>query len=443
MKTRYQIAHLDNRLQVATAVMPAMQSVAVGVWVGVGGRHEPARLCGISHFIEHLLFKGTRRRTAKQISQEVEGIGGYLNAFTSEEHTCYFAKASADKLALLLDVLMDIYLEPRLAPADLAKEREVIKEEIQMYLDRPDQQVHELLNELLWPNQPLGRPLTGTRKTMDAITRRDVLAYKTRHYVADNTLIAVAGPPEHAAVTEMVRRVTLHIRSGRCVRFSPAHSSRRGPLLRLHAKETEQTHVAMAVHTFSRHDPRRYALKLLNVILGENMSSRLFQVVREQHGLAYAISSATSYFADAGALVVSAGLDNAHLGKALRLVARELSRMASKPPSEAELQRAKDYAIGQIAVEPGEHEQPDDVGRRISARLRRGVEPGGNRAPPPDGNEGRSSGRRARAPGHASPAAGCHRPAERREGDRTGAENRIAASRSDAAAFTDSVVPAG
>ncbi|MCX7824030.1 MAG: insulinase family protein [Verrucomicrobiae bacterium] len=350
MATRYQLARLDNRLQVATAVLPAMQSVTAGVWIAVGGRHEPARLCGISHFIEHLLFKGTRRRTAKQISQEVEGVGGYLNAFTSEEHTCYFAKASADKLGLLLDVLLDIYTEPLFAPADLAKEREVIKEEIQMYLDRPDQHVHELLNELLWPAQPLGRPLTGTLKSMDAISRRDVLAYKARHYVSDNTLIAVAGPVEHAAVTAMAARAASRIRPGRRGRFSPARESRRGPLLRLHAKDTEQTHVALAVHTFSRYDPRRYALKLLNVILGENMSSRLFQAVREQHGLAYAISSATSYFADSGALVISAGLDNAHLRKALRVISRELSRLAAKPPSAAELRRAKDFAIGQMRL---------------------------------------------------------------------------------------------
>jgi len=350
MITRYQVARLDNRLQVATAVMPSMQSATVGVWITVGGRHEPARLCGISHFIEHLLFKGTRRRTAKQISQEVEGIGGYLNAFTSEEHTCYFAKASADKLGLLLDVLLDIYTEPRFAPADLAKEREVIKEEIQMYLDRPDQHVHELLNELLWPGQPLGRPLTGTLKSMNAISRRDALAYKSRHYVSDNTLIAVAGPVQHAAITEMADKVTAHIRPGHRGRFSPARESRRGPLLQLHAKDTEQTHVALAVHTFSRYDLRRYALKLLNVILGENMSSRLFQAVRERHGLAYAISSATSYFADSGALVISAGLDNAHLRKALRVISRELSRLAAKPPSAAELRRAKDYAIGQMRL---------------------------------------------------------------------------------------------
>lgn len=320
MMARYHVTQLDNSLRVATAEMPSMQSVALGVWVAVGGRHEPVRICGASHFIEHMLFKGTRRRTAKQISQEVEGIGGYLNAFTSEEHTCYFAKASADKLGLLLDVLMDIYLEPRFDASDLEKERSVIKEEIQMYLDRPDQHVHEILNEALWPRQPLGRPLTGTLKTMDAISRRDVLGYKAQHYVGSNTIIAVAGPLEHARMLDAVRPLAKRFREGRRSRFSSARMGGRGPVVRLVTKETEQSHLALGLHSFSRDDDRRYALKLLNVIFGENMSSRLFQVVREQHGLAYSIQSSLNYFADAGAMIISAGLDNKRLTKALRLL---------------------------------------------------------------------------------------------------------------------------
>jgi predicted Zn-dependent peptidase len=382
MIARYHVTRLDNSLLVATAEMPSMQSVALGVWVGVGGRHEPTRLCGVSHFIEHMLFKGTRRRSARQISQEVEGIGGYLNAFTSEEHTCYFAKASADKLGLLLDVLMDIYLEPRFDAAELEKERGVIKEEIQMYLDRPDQHVHEILNEALWPHQPLGRPLTGSLKSMDTISRRDVLDYKAQHYVGRNTLITAAGPLDHARLLEAARPLARRIRRGRSNRFEPARMGGRGPVVRLVTKETEQSHLALGLHSFSRADDRRYALKLLNVIFGENMSSRLFQVVRERHGLAYSIQSSLNYYADAGALIVSAGLDNKRLAKALRLTVRELARAAARPPSADELRRAKDYAIGQmrLALEStsnqmmwaGEHLlgfgkifEPDEVVRRV------------------------------------------------------------------------------
>lgn len=350
MIARYHVTRLDNSLLVATAEMPSMQSVSLGVWVAVGGRHEPARVCGVSHFIEHLLFKGTRRRSARQISQEVEGVGGYLNAFTSEEHTCYFAKASADKLDLLLDVLMDLYLEPRFDADEMEKERGVIKEEIQMYLDRPDQHVHEILNEALWPHQPLGMPLTGTLKSMDAIKRRDVLDYKARHYTGSNTIITAAGPLEHAHLVETVQPLARRIPRGRSSRFSPARMVGRGPVVRLVTKATEQSHLAIGLHSFSRADERRYALKLLNVMFGENMSSRLFQVVRERHGMAYSIQSSLNYFADAGAMIISAGLDNKRLTKALRLTVREAARAAGKPPSAGELRRAKDYAIGQMRL---------------------------------------------------------------------------------------------
>jgi len=188
----FKITQLPNGVRVATAEMPHMESVSVGVWVGVGGRYESARLSGASHFIEHLLFKGTTRRSAKQISQTVEGIGGYLNAFTSEETTCYYAKASHEHLNILLDVLTDMYLHPRFAATDIDKERGVIKEELLMYHDQPDHYVQELLTETLWPEHPLGRSLTGTAKTLDGMDRHALLDYKKRKYVAANTIVAVA-----------------------------------------------------------------------------------------------------------------------------------------------------------------------------------------------------------------------------------------------------------
>src|SRR6266571_2601602 len=180
----YQISRLKSGLTIATAEMPHMASVSLGLWVGVGGRYEPAPLNGVSHFIEHLLFKGTRKRSAKEISQAIEGIGGYLNAFTSEENTCIHSRASHDRFDELLDVLMDMILDSRFAPVDIAKEREVIKEEIAMYLDQPQHQVQELLNATLWPGQALGRPITGTDKTLDAVNRSRLLGYMRENYVS-------------------------------------------------------------------------------------------------------------------------------------------------------------------------------------------------------------------------------------------------------------------
>jgi predicted Zn-dependent peptidase len=346
----FTITELPNGVRVATAKMAHMESVSVGVWIGVGGRYEPARLSGASHFIEHLLFKGTPRRSAKQISQTVEGIGGYLNAFTSEETTCYYAKASHKHLDTLLDVLTDMYLHPRFAAADIDKERGVIKEELLMYRDQPDHYVHELLTETLWPEHPLGRALTGTAKTLDTMDRRALLDFKHRKYVAANTVVAVAGHCRHEDIVRRVGKMLPMAHNGRSPSFTPVHEAQRAAKLRFFTKNCEQSHLAIGIRGYSRHDARRYALKALSVILGENMSSRLFQVIRERHGLAYSIQSSTTYFADTGALLVSVGLDTKRLHRALALILAEMRKIARQPPSAVELQRAKDYAIGQMRL---------------------------------------------------------------------------------------------
>jgi predicted Zn-dependent peptidase len=341
---------LENGLTIATAQMPHMQSVSVGLWVGVGSRHEPPQLNGICHFIEHLLFKGTARRSAKEISQAVEGIGGYLNAFTSEENTCFHARACHDRLEELLDVLMDMLLHSKFDPADIIKEREVIKEEMAMYLDEPQHQVQELLNATLWPAQPLGRPITGTYRTLDAMQRTQLLGYLHRNYVAGSALIVAAGRLTHRQVRRTAARYARAVPPGPRPGFSPARDGQQAPCLRLFTKATEQTQIALGIRTCSRHDDRRYPLRLLNTLLGENMSSRLFQVVREDRGLAYSIYSAPSFFADTGDLVISAGLDTENLPKTLRLILRELRRSTQTVPATAELRRARDYVLGQIEL---------------------------------------------------------------------------------------------
>ena len=344
----YHLTQLQNGLTVATAEMPHMSSVSVGLWVGVGSRYEPAPLNGVCHFIEHLLFKGTKRRSAKAISQAVEGIGGYLNAFTSEEMTCFHARAGHDRFEALLDVLLDMRLDSRFDPVEIGKEREVIKEEMAMYLDEPQHHVQELLNATLWPGQPLGRPITGTEQTLDAMTRAHLVGYLRENYVPANTLIVAAGRLKHRQVVQAVARYFRRFGTADRPRFTAAGNDQQVPRIRLFTKQTEQTQIALGIRTCSRQDDRRYALRLLNTILGENMSSRLFQVVREDRGLAYSIYSTPSFFGDAGDLVISAGLDTGNLTKTLSLILRELRRLREAAPSAAELRRAQDYVIGQI-----------------------------------------------------------------------------------------------
>jgi predicted Zn-dependent peptidase len=344
----YKVTRLPNGLTIATARMPHMTSVSLGLWVGVGGRYEAAEVNGVCHFIEHLLFKGTRRRSARRISQDVEGIGGYLNAFTSEEMTCYHSKARHDRFDELFDVLSDMFLNSRFDPVEIDKERGVIKEELAMYLDQPQHRVQELLNETLWPDQPLGRPLTGTEETLDRLDRARLVDYQRENYVAGRTIIAAAGRLDHARIVRAVSRLAGRFPQGRVPQFTPVTGSQSRPNVRLFTKETEQTQLALGIRTCSRHDPRRYALRLLNTVLGENMSSRLFQVVREDRGLAYSIYSSPVFFEDAGSLVISAGLDLDNLSRTLKLIMLELARLVRTPVGAVELRRARDYVIGQI-----------------------------------------------------------------------------------------------
>ncbi len=330
--------------------MPHMASVAAGLWVGVGGRYEEKKLSGAAHFIEHLLFKGTARRTAREISEAVEGVGGYLNAFTTEEMTCFHARAHAARLPELIDVLCDMFLRSRFAPADMAKEREVIKEEIAMYRDQPHQLVQDLLHETLWPDHPLGRPLTGTEKSLDGIRRSALLDFFRANYTAANTLLVVAGPLAHREVERMFARTARLFPRGRKPAFLPAAPAQDRPALCLHRKATEQAQLSLGVRTCSRHHEHRHALRVLNAILGENMSSRLFQVLREDMGLAYSVYSGWAFMEDTGALTISAGLDAEDIPKSLRIIAREMRRFIEAEPSAAEMRRAREYLVGQMEL---------------------------------------------------------------------------------------------
>jgi predicted Zn-dependent peptidase len=339
---------LKNGLRVATAAMPHMASVSVGLFVGMGSRYEPAPLNGVCHFIEHMLFKGTQRRSARAISEEVEGVGGYLNAYTSEENTCFHARVHHQHFRAVLDVLLDMFLNSRFAPADITKERDVIKEEIAMYRDQPAQHVQEVLNATIWPHHPLGRSITGTRRGLDGIRRAELVGFLRENYLAANTVLVVAGPVTHAEVIKAVAPYARRLKRGMPKPCAPASDGQRTPRLKLVTQATEQTQLALALRTCSRHDPRRFAVRLLNALLGESMSSRLFQRIREDLGLAYTIYSTPSFYADAGDLVISAGLDTEQVPRVVKLIGAELRRIAERAPATAELRRARDFAIGQM-----------------------------------------------------------------------------------------------
>ena len=337
-------------MRIATAEMPHMQSVSVGIWAGIGGRFETKALSGISHFIEHLMFKGTRRRNAKQLTEAVEGVGGYLNAFTTEDHTCYYAKAGSQHFPVLCDVLSDMYLNSEFDPAEIEREREVIREEIMMYRDNPAQHAQELLSETMWPAHPLGRPLTGTVETITHFAREQLLRFMNEHYNGRTTIVTVAGNVKHEQALELIGKKLERVKPGKTPRFARCRIKGEDPKVSLVSQDTEQTHLAMGFYAFGRSDERRFALKLLSVILGENMSSRLFQKLREQYGFCYSVNTGMVALADAGLINIYAGLDTAKLRKAVRMIMHELERICEHAPSLHELRKAQDYTIGQTLL---------------------------------------------------------------------------------------------
>jgi predicted Zn-dependent peptidase len=345
----YRLTTLRNGVRIASVEMPHMQSVSVGIWAGVGARFESGKLNGMSHFIEHLMFKGTKTRGAKQITESVEGIGGYLNAFTTEDHTCYYAKAGARHLPVLADVLADMMLNSKFAPEEIERERDVIREEIMMYRDQPAQHVQEMLSETMWPGHPLGRPLTGTVDSIASFKRPDFLNFVRENYNGRSLIVTVAGRASHESVVSLFEPLLGPVKPGGAPRFVRARVCA-GKKVSLVTHDTEQTHLALGFYSFGRTDERRFALKLLSVILGENMSSRLFQKLREQHGFCYSVQSGMLTLADTGMINISAGLDPSKLQKAMRAIFDELEKIRRKKPGKEEVRRAKDYTIGQTLM---------------------------------------------------------------------------------------------
>jgi predicted Zn-dependent peptidase len=339
---------LKNGAKVAVKKMDHMESVSIGIWIRAGGRYEVPGNSGISHLLEHLLFKGTKKRDMKATKEAIEGKGGSFNGFTSEEFTCYLVKLLAKDAELGVDILSDMVLNPKMDEKEIEKEKNVIVEEINMYKDMPSHYVHEILAEMMWPDQPLGMPLAGTVEGVRGITRDELLAYKDKYYNPSNMLFVVVGKADEPGILGMTDKYLGKTPSGSVSNFEKVKLGQKGSRLKLYTKDTEQTHVALGFHSLDRFHPDRHAMSMANIILGSNMSSRLFHIVRDEMALCYEISSSVRNYEDSGALVISAGVDHKKLIKSIEVILRELKRMKSELVGKDELARAKEYYRGQL-----------------------------------------------------------------------------------------------
>ncbi len=328
--------------------MTQVRSVSIGVWLTRGSRHESADKSGIAHFVEHMLFKGTATRSAEDIAQAIDSIGGQLDAFTAKEYASYYIKVLDEHLPLALDILADIVRNPAFSGEDLEREKKVVVEEIKMVEDTPDDLVHELFTQGFWENHPLGRPILGTRETVESFTADLLRDYFQQAYTARNLIVSAVGNLEHDRVRELVDKKFGSL---------PANGSALGehapqvvPKVLIRNKELEQSHLCVGVSSYPQNHDDRYSSYLLNTLLGGSMSSRLFQNVREKRGLAYAVFSGLSAYRDAGSFTVYAGCANDAVGQVIDLVVEELRGVKQTPVPVAELQRAKDHLKGSLML---------------------------------------------------------------------------------------------
>jgi len=346
----YQKTTLANGLRVITATMPHAQSVSICFFIGVGSRYESQEQAGICHFIEHLLFKGTKRRaTAREVSEAIEGVGGILNGGTDRELTSYWCKVAKPHFESALDVLADILLNSRFDPQDIDKERRVIIEEINMGYDDPSQRASLLIDELLWPGHPLGRDIAGSKQSVLATTRETMLDFLARQYLPGNLVVAVAGDIQHEEAVAAVGRVI-----GNWTGLGPpsgyeAYRGKTARRLSIERRDIEQVHLYLALPGLSLGHPKRFTLDLLNVILGEGMSSRLFTEIRDRLGLAYSIYSYVEHFHDTGSVAIYAGVEPKNLQVAIRAILEQLSGL-KEAVSEPELAKAKELAKGRLLL---------------------------------------------------------------------------------------------
>jgi predicted Zn-dependent peptidase len=357
----HQKSVLNNGLRVVTEELPFFHSVAVGVWLNVGSRDETRQENGLSHFLEHLAFKGTPRRTAFELAREIDQIGGSCNAFTGKEQTCYHGKVLTEHLARLVDLLGDMVLNPLCRPEDLERERQVILEEINAQDDNPEDLVQIAFGRHFWGDEPLGRPILGEADRITGVQREELLAYRQATYRPEETVVAAVGRVEHQRLVDMV--------AGNFQDFHNGVPRRRRVAAACHPgvytvrRDLEQVYVCLGAPGLAAGDSRRFTATMLQLILGGNMSSRLFQVIREELGLAYAIYSFLSFLSDTGLLGISAGVSPKNLEALLAAVGRELKRLKEEPVSASELQAAREFMRGSVYLGA---EDPDHLMMRLA-----------------------------------------------------------------------------
>jgi predicted Zn-dependent peptidase len=339
---------LPNGLRLLTERMPHVRSVSIGVWLARGSRHEPQEQSGIAHFVEHMLFKGTATRSAEDIAQAIDSIGGQMDAFTAKEYASYYIKVLDEHLPRALDVLADIVMRPAFAADDIEREKKVVLEEIKMVEDTPDDLVHELFTEAFWHGHPLGRPILGTKETVESLSQDALRRYFSSVYTAPHLIVAAVGNVDHASVRELVLKAF----DGVPTTSEPIGDTPPSvvPRVVVRSKELEQSHVVLGTNAYQQDHSDRYTSYVLNTILGGSMSSRLFQNVREKRGLAYAVFSGMSAYRDAGSMTIYAGCANDAVSELIDVVIVELRRMKDEPLPDAELQRAKDHLKGSLML---------------------------------------------------------------------------------------------
>jgi predicted Zn-dependent peptidase len=344
----YRKTILPNGIRLVTEHIPHVRSVAVGVWVDTGSRHEPLDRIGISHFIEHLVFKGTESRSAEEIARAVDSVGGQMDAFTTKEHTCFYVTVLDEHLPLASDLLSDILLHPRFDAADIEREKTVVLQEFGMVEDTPDDVIHDLFAERVWPDHPLGRPILGDRKVVQALDRDTILRYFRAEYCPERITIAAAGNLHHEQLVELLGGRFLDFRQPRPDRVDgrPALAT----TVDLLERPLEQVHFVLGGQGLEQTAPARYVLFLLNTVFGGSMSSRLFQVVREREGLVYSIHSGNAAFRDSGLFYVYAGTEPAHFRRVVDLTLQELRTLRASGIAPDELRRAKDHLKGSLML---------------------------------------------------------------------------------------------
>jgi predicted Zn-dependent peptidase len=339
---------LANGLTVLTETMPHVRSVAIGVWIRRGSRHEPSHEAGLAHFLEHMLFKGTESRSQAEIAQEMDSIGGQTDAFTSHEYAGFHARVLDEHVPRALDLLADIVVAPLFDPDEIERERKVIIDEIKSIEDTPDDIVHDLFSESFWPDHPLGRPVIGYPKTVSSFGRKDLASFFRKTYAPSNIVVAAAGNVDATRLLHRIEERFAGLRTPQDgARIEPPRTA---PEIKLHERDLELAHVVMGTEAPAQASEDRHAAYVLNAVLGGNLSSRLFQVIREQYALAYSISSGLTCYSDAGQFSVYAGTEPENVPRIVELVLAELRGIQREPVPEAELQRAKDHLRGSILM---------------------------------------------------------------------------------------------